>query len=55
MCWGHAKRTYCLYPPSSKEDDLEKNMLAALETISLGQMQKYILLPPTMPKMLNQK
>jgi hypothetical protein len=38
MCWGHAKQVYCLYPPSSKEEDLKKNMLSALETILLQQM-----------------
>jgi hypothetical protein len=55
MCWGHAKRTHRLYLPSSKEEDLERNMLAALETISIEQMQKCMLLQiSTKHKILNQ-
>ncbi|KAF8236176.1 hypothetical protein L208DRAFT_1253078, partial [Tricholoma matsutake] len=26
QCWGHAKRQYQIFPPSSKEDDLEWNV-----------------------------
>jgi hypothetical protein len=42
MCWGAAKRTYRLYPPSSKEDDLERNMLAALDSITIQQMRRFV-------------
>lgn len=34
QCWGAAKREYRKFPPSSKERDLEINVLAALNTIS---------------------
>jgi hypothetical protein len=27
QCWGYGKRTYCLFPPSSKEEDLERNVV----------------------------
>lgn len=40
QCWGHAKRCYRRYPLSSKEDDLERNMLAALESVPLETMRK---------------
>lgn len=35
MCWGRAKYYYQLNPPSSKEDDLKTNMLAALDAVTL--------------------
>lgn len=41
--WGHAKRVYRLNPPSSKEADLERNVRAALDSVDLIQMQKYVL------------
>ncbi|OCH88550.1 hypothetical protein OBBRIDRAFT_813579 [Obba rivulosa] len=41
QCWGYAKQTYRLNPPSSKEEDLERNIRAALETIPLGTMRRY--------------
>jgi hypothetical protein len=40
QCWGHAKRVYCQYPPSSKEDDLERNVLSALESVPVATMWK---------------
>jgi hypothetical protein len=41
QCWGHSKRVYHQYPPSSKEADLEMNVLAALESVPLVTMQQY--------------
>ena len=38
QCWGHAKRVYHQYPPSSKEEDLERNMLSALESVPMETM-----------------
>jgi hypothetical protein len=40
MCWGKAKRIYQLNPPSSKEEDVEKNMLAALDAVTVTDMRK---------------
>ena len=42
QCWGHAKRVYRQYPVSSKEEDLEKNLLTALESVPLSVMRKYV-------------
>ena len=33
--WGHAKCMYREFPPSSKESDLEKNVIKALDSVSL--------------------
>ena len=33
--WGHAKHVYCEFPPSSKESDLEKNVIKALDSVPL--------------------
>ncbi|PSR82186.1 hypothetical protein PHLCEN_2v6109 [Hermanssonia centrifuga] len=41
QCWGHAKRVYRMNPPSSKEEDLERNMLNALASVGLEQMRRY--------------
>ncbi|KAF8231795.1 hypothetical protein L208DRAFT_1467215, partial [Tricholoma matsutake] len=41
QCWGHAKRVYRQYPPSSKEETLEKNMLSALESVPMETMRRY--------------
>ncbi|KAI6108212.1 hypothetical protein F5141DRAFT_1064423 [Pisolithus sp. B1] len=38
MCWGYAKRIYHLNPPSSKEADLERNVVTALAAIPLTTM-----------------
>lgn len=54
MCWGHAKRTYCLYPPSSREDDLERNMLAALETLPIENMRRLVVVICLSTMILNQ-
>jgi hypothetical protein len=40
QCWGHAKRVYRMYPPSTKEEDLEKNLLSSLESVPLEVMRK---------------
>ncbi|KAG0707193.1 hypothetical protein DFH29DRAFT_797183, partial [Suillus ampliporus] len=40
-CWGHAKRVYCQMPPSASEEDLAKNVVDALESVAVEQMQKY--------------
>jgi len=42
QCWGHSKRTYCQYPPMSREEDLEKNLLSVLESVLLEIMHWYI-------------
>jgi hypothetical protein len=44
QCWGCAKRRYRLFPPSSKEDDLEKNLIASLEEVSIIQMRRSVIL-----------
>jgi hypothetical protein len=40
QCWGYAKRIYRHYPASSKEANLECNVLAALESVPLESMRK---------------
>jgi len=42
QCWGYAKRIYQHYPASSKEADLEQNVLLALETVPLKSMRKWV-------------
>ncbi|TFY52291.1 hypothetical protein EVJ58_g10102 [Rhodofomes roseus] len=41
QCWGSAKRTYRLNPPSSKEEDLQRNVLNALEAVPIESMRRY--------------
>ncbi|KAF7369510.1 hypothetical protein MVEN_00280800 [Mycena venus] len=41
QCWGASKRVYRMNPVSSKEEDLERNVIAALDSISLNVMRKY--------------
>jgi hypothetical protein len=38
QCWGSAKRTYRKFPVSLREADLERNVLEALESVSLVSM-----------------
>ncbi len=38
QCWGYGKQTYRHFPPSSKEADLEKNVIQALNSIPLATM-----------------
>ncbi|KAJ7914144.1 hypothetical protein B0H13DRAFT_2325590 [Mycena leptocephala] len=39
--WGFAKRVYRMFPSSSKEEDLEHNMNAALDAVPLKSMRKF--------------
>jgi hypothetical protein len=41
QCWGFSKRRYRLNPPSSSEDDLEHNVVEALESIPLVTIRKF--------------
>jgi hypothetical protein len=41
QCWGYAKRHYRLLPPSSKEEELERNVLASLEEVPLISMRRF--------------
>ena len=41
QCWGYAKRVYHLNPPSSREDQLEKNAVAVVEAVLLILMWKF--------------
>ena len=41
QCWGFAKCIYRHFPASSKEVDLENNILAALESVPLKNMCRY--------------
>ena len=43
MVWGRSKYHYRLKPPSSKEEDLEANMLDALEAVTMQEMRRYCL------------
>jgi hypothetical protein len=40
MCWVRAKYHYELNPPLSKEEDLWQNMISALSTVTLTEMQR---------------
>lgn len=40
QCWGFAKRGYHQYPASSKEADLEQNVISALESVPLESMRR---------------
>jgi hypothetical protein len=41
QCWGYAKRVYHHFPVSSKEADLEQNVLEALDSVPLDSMCRY--------------
>ena len=41
QCWGFAKHLYRQYPASSKEIDLEYNVLMALESVPIIVMRRY--------------
>ncbi|KII90431.1 hypothetical protein PLICRDRAFT_106718 [Plicaturopsis crispa FD-325 SS-3] len=41
QCWGYAKRIYRQFPTSSKEADLERNVLEALETVPRSAMRRF--------------
>jgi hypothetical protein len=40
QCWGDAKRKYREYPESSKESDLVRNVVAALDSVSIQSMRR---------------
>ncbi|PIL34867.1 hypothetical protein GSI_02654 [Ganoderma sinense ZZ0214-1] len=41
QCWGHAKRNYRLKPASSKEADLERNLIDAVDAVPLESMRRF--------------
>lgn len=41
QCWGFTKRIYHHYEASSKEADLEQNILSALESVPLSTMRRF--------------
>lgn len=41
QCWGYAKCIYRMFPASSREEDLERNMLEALESVPLASMRRF--------------
>ncbi|KDQ11231.1 hypothetical protein BOTBODRAFT_162994 [Botryobasidium botryosum FD-172 SS1] len=41
QCWGYSKRVYREFPPSSTEEDLERNVLAALEAIPIDAIRRF--------------
>ena len=41
QCWGYAKRIYHMYPISSKEADLEANLLCTLDSVPIASMRWY--------------
>ncbi|EJF55475.1 hypothetical protein DICSQDRAFT_73804 [Dichomitus squalens LYAD-421 SS1] len=41
QCWGYAKNIYRRFPDSTKEADLEKNMLAAVHAVPLACMRRF--------------
>ncbi|KAG2124851.1 uncharacterized protein EDB93DRAFT_1244133 [Suillus bovinus] len=41
QCWGHAKRVYHQMLPSPSKHDLAKNLVDALESVTVEQMWKY--------------
>ncbi len=43
QCWGYSKRLYRMCPVSSKEADLERNVLQSLNSIPLESIRRCIL------------
>ncbi|THV01839.1 hypothetical protein K435DRAFT_654565 [Dendrothele bispora CBS 962.96] len=41
QCWGRAKWHYRLLPESSKEEDLERNMIQSLEMIEIEEIRRF--------------
>ena len=41
QCWGYAKRLYRMCPPSSREDDLERNVISSLNAIPLSSIRRF--------------
>jgi len=42
QCWGYAKRKYREFPPSSREADLERNIIEALDSVPLVSMHQWV-------------
>ncbi|CAK5270275.1 unnamed protein product [Mycena citricolor] len=42
QCWGYAKRVYRMFPESTKEADLTRNVNEALESVPLESMQRFV-------------
>jgi transposase len=42
QCWGASKHVYRLNPASSKEEDLERNVVNALDPVSLKVMRRFV-------------
>jgi transposase len=42
MVWGRSKFWYRLNPPSTKEEDLQANMIESLEKVTIGEMRRYL-------------
>jgi len=42
QCWGHSKRVYRQYPTSTKEEDLQTNLLSALESVPMATMRRCV-------------
>lgn len=40
QCWGYAKRLYRLCPPSTREEDLERNVVTAVDAVPLDMMRR---------------
>ena len=40
QCWGYAKWKYHMYPPSTKEADLELNLICVLDEVPLDSMHR---------------
>jgi len=40
-CWGYSKRLYRCYPASSKDANLEQNVIKALDLVPLESMRKF--------------
>ncbi|KDQ14166.1 hypothetical protein BOTBODRAFT_110427, partial [Botryobasidium botryosum FD-172 SS1] len=40
--WGYFKWVYREFPPSSTEDDLERNVLAALEAVPIDTLRRCV-------------
>jgi hypothetical protein len=40
QCWGYAKRVYRKYPPTSREADLEINVLRAIDSVPIENMRR---------------
>ncbi|THV06141.1 hypothetical protein K435DRAFT_816013 [Dendrothele bispora CBS 962.96] len=41
QCWGYAKRIYHMFPTSSSEEDLERNLIASLNAVPLVSMRRF--------------